>query len=165
MTYTLLASKAAGTSPPAADGKSVAPSVSGDGNTVSFISFADNLVPNDSNALEDVFLGSAALTFSLNVTVQGTTTTGSGTVSDSTGQISCKETAGTNGAPGIESGTCTARYLSGTSITLTASAASGSTFVTWGGSVIGTSCIASEPTETSCTFAATQNNTATATFK
>ena len=68
VTYTLLASHATGTTPPAADGKSVAPSISGDGNTVSFISFADNLVPNDTNGLEDVFLASAALTFNLTVT-------------------------------------------------------------------------------------------------
>jgi len=58
---TVLASHAAGASPPAADGSSVAPSISGDGHTVSFISFADNLVAHDTNALEDIFL--AATTF------------------------------------------------------------------------------------------------------
>jgi hypothetical protein len=58
---TVLASHAAGASPPAADGSSVAPSLSGDGHTVSFISFADNLVAHDTNALEDIFL--AATTF------------------------------------------------------------------------------------------------------
>jgi WD40-like Beta Propeller Repeat len=163
--YTLLASEPAGTSPPPADGKSVAPSISGDGNTVSFISFADNLVPNDSNALEDVFLASAALTFNLTVTVQGTGNTGSGTVTDSTGQISCTETAPANGTPAMVTGTCTARYLSGTAITLTATPTSTSTFVTWGGSVVGTNCIANETTDTTCTFAAVQSNTATATFK
>lgn len=162
ITYTILASKPAGTSPPSADGKSVEPSVSGDGNTVSFISFADNLVPNDANALEDVFLASAALTFNLTVTLQETNNTGSGTVTDSTGQISCTETAGTNGAPAVQSGTCTARYISGTAITLTAAPRAPSTFVSWSGSVVGTNCVA---TNASCTFAAVQDNTATATFK
>ncbi len=167
VTYTLLASRPAGTLPPPADGKSVAPSISGDGNTVGFISFADNLVSNDANALEDIFLASSALTFNLNVTVQGTGTTGSGTVSDGTGQIRCVETAGVNGAPGVVSGTCSARYLSGSSVTLTATATAGSTFITWGGSVLGTSCVATTPptVPTSCSFAAIQNNTATATFK
>jgi hypothetical protein len=168
--YTLLASKPVGTSPPPADGKSVAPSISGDGNTVSFISFADNLVANDSNALEDVFLASSALTFSLTVTVQGTNDTGSGTVADGTGQISCVETAGVNGQPAVQSGTCTARYLSGTSVTLTATPATGSTFVSWAGSVLGTNCTATDTgtgtvTTGSCTFSALQNNTVTATFK
>ena len=167
VTYTLLASRPAGTLPPPADGKSVAPSISGDGNTVGFISFADNLVSNDANALEDIFLASSALTFNLNVTVQGTGTTGSGTVSDGTGQIRCVETAGVNGAPGVVSGTCSARYLSGSSVTLTATATAGSTFITWGGSVLGASCVATTPptVPTSCSFAAIQNNTATATFK
>jgi hypothetical protein len=162
VTYTLLASKPAGTAPPPADGKSVAPAISGDGNTVSFVSFANNLVTNDSNGVEDVFLASSALTFNLTLTLQGTGTTGSGSVTDTTGQISCVETAGTNGAPGIQSGSCTARYLSGTSITLTATPTGTSTFQTWAGSVLGTSCTA---TSASCTFLAVQDNTATATFK
>jgi hypothetical protein len=170
VTYTLLASKPAGASPPPADGKSVAPSISGDGNTVSFISFADNLVANDSNALEDVFLASSALTFSLTVTDLQTNGTGSGTVTDTTGQINCVVTAGVNGAPPIQSGTCTARYLSGSSVTLTASPSSvppASTFITWGGSVLGTNCVATTPptAPTTCSFASIQNYTATATFK
>ncbi len=166
VTYTILASQPAGTAPPPADGKSVAPSVSGDGETVSFISFASNLVPNDSNALEDVFLANASLTFNLAVTLAETNNAGSGTVTDNTGQISCSETAGTNGSPVVVSGTCTARYLSGSSITLTATPTTlgtgTSTFVSWSGSVVGTSCVA---TSTTCTFAAVQDNTVTATFK
>ena len=170
VTYTLLASKPAGASPPPADGKSVAPSISGDGNTVSFISFADNLVANDSNALEDVFLASSALTFNLTVMDLQTNGTGSGTVTDTTGQINCVVTAGVNGAPAILSGTCTARYLSGSSVTLTASASTvppKSTFITWGGSVLGTNCVATTPptVATTCSFAAIQNYTATATFQ
>jgi len=58
---TVLASHATGTSPPAANGNSVAPVISADGHTVAFISFASNLVPLDTNAIEDIFL--AATTF------------------------------------------------------------------------------------------------------
>jgi hypothetical protein len=164
--FTLLASHATGTTPSPADGKSVAPSVSGDGNTVSFISFADNLVPNDTNGLEDVFLASATITFNLTVTVANTKNVGTGTVTDSTGQISCTITQGINGAPSVQSGTCTGRYLSGSSVTLTASASTGSTFVTWGGNVVNTTtCIASETLDTTCQFAAIQNFTASATFQ
>jgi Divergent InlB B-repeat domain/WD40-like Beta Propeller Repeat len=162
VTYTLLASVPAGTAPPPANGKSVAPAISGDGNTVSYISFANNLVTNDSNALEDIFLSSSSLTFNLTLTVAGTGNTGSGTVTDTTGQIDCVETAGVNGAPGVMSGTCTARYLSGSTITLTATPAGTSVFETWAGSVLGTGCTATTAT---CEFIAVQNNTATATFK
>jgi hypothetical protein len=165
VTYTLLASSAIGTTPTPADGKSVAPSVSEDGNTVSFISFADNLVPNDANGLEDIFLASAALTFNLTLTVSDTKNVGTGTVTDGTGQISCTITAGVNGAPALQSGTCTGRYLSGTSVSLTATASTGSTFVTWGGTAVNTTtCIAGEPDDTSCQFAAIQNYTVTASF-
>jgi Tol biopolymer transport system component len=54
---TALASHASGTSSPAADGNSVAPAISSDGHTVAFISFANDLVPLDTNAVEDIFLG------------------------------------------------------------------------------------------------------------
>lgn len=54
---TVVASQPAGTSPPAANGNSVMPAISADGHTVAFISFASNLVPLDTNALEDIFLG------------------------------------------------------------------------------------------------------------
>jgi hypothetical protein len=172
VTYTLLASKPAGGAPPPANGQSVAPSISGDGNTVSFISFANNLVSNDSNGLEDVFLASSALTFGLTVTVQGTGNLGSGTVTDTTGQINCVETAGINGQPGVQSGTCTASYLSGTAVTLTATPLTTSkppsTFVSWAGSVLGTNCVATPTvgeTDGTCEFNALQTNTVTATFK
>jgi hypothetical protein len=55
---TALVSQAAGTSPPASNGSSYAPSISADGHTVSFLSFASDLVAHDSNGLEDVFLSS-----------------------------------------------------------------------------------------------------------
>ncbi len=57
---TVLTSQAAGVAPPAADGSSAAPSISGDGHTVSFISFADNLVAHDSNGFEDIFLAATS---------------------------------------------------------------------------------------------------------
>jgi Tol biopolymer transport system component len=55
---TALVSQAAGTSPPATNGSSYAPSISSDGHTVSFISFASDLVAHDANGFEDVFLAS-----------------------------------------------------------------------------------------------------------
>ncbi|HEY0703583.1 MAG TPA: hypothetical protein VGD60_12525 [Candidatus Acidoferrales bacterium] len=51
------ASIPAGTNASPANGQSYAPSISADGHTVSFISFSNNLVPRDTNGLEDIFLG------------------------------------------------------------------------------------------------------------
>ncbi len=164
--YTFLASQAGGATPPPADGNSIVPAISGDGATVSFISSADNLVARDTNALQDVFLAGANLTFNLTVTLNGT---GSGTVSDGTGQISCVQTAATSTTPLTESGTCMGRYASGTSVSLTATAGASSTFTAWGGSatsVTDASCSVTTGTTTSgtCTFSEIQDNTATATF-
>ncbi|HEY2353240.1 MAG TPA: hypothetical protein VGH83_12055, partial [Candidatus Acidoferrum sp.] len=164
--YTFLASQAGGAAPPPADGNSIVPAISGDGATVSFISFADNLVARDTNALQDVFLAGANLTFNLTVTLNGT---GSGTVTDGTGQISCTQIAATSTTPLTESGTCMARYSSGTSVSLTATAGASSTFTAWGGSatsVTDASCSVTTGTTTSgtCTFSEIQDNTATATF-
>lgn len=168
--YTILASQAGGATPPPADGNSIVPAISGDGATVSFISSADNLVARDTNALQDVFLAGANLTFNLTVTLNGT---GSGTVTDGTGQIACTQTAATSTTPLSESGTCTGRYASGTSVSLTATATatagSSSTFTGWGGSatsVSGASCSVTAGTTTSgtCTFSMIQDNNATATF-
>jgi len=165
--YTLLVSQPGGTAPPPANGQSVAPAISGDGQTVGFLSFANNLVARDSNALEDVFLGSASLVFNLTVTLEGT---GSGTVTDNTSQINCVQTAATSTTPITESGTCTARYISGTSVTLTATAGSGFSFTAWGGTATSVSdevCSVTAGTTTTgtCSFSMIQNNTATATFK
>jgi hypothetical protein len=55
---TALVSQGAGTSPPPANGSSYVPSISGDGHTVSFLSFASNLVAHDSNGFEDIFVAS-----------------------------------------------------------------------------------------------------------
>jgi hypothetical protein len=57
-TSTIVASQPAGTLSPSANGSSLAPSISGDGHTVSFLSFASNLVARDTNGVADVFLGS-----------------------------------------------------------------------------------------------------------
>jgi hypothetical protein len=53
-----VASQPAGTLPPSLNGSSVAPSISGDAHTVSFLSFASNLVARDANGLTDAFLAS-----------------------------------------------------------------------------------------------------------
>ena len=57
---TVLVTEGAGTPSTASNGNSLVPSISGDGTTVSFLSFASNLVPRDNNALEDIFLGSTS---------------------------------------------------------------------------------------------------------
>jgi WD40-like Beta Propeller Repeat len=54
---TALVSLPAGISPAPANGNSIVPSISGDGKSVSFISFASNLVANDRNNSPDIFLG------------------------------------------------------------------------------------------------------------
>jgi len=165
--YTFLASQPGGTSPPPANGNSLVPSITGDGHAVSFISFANNLGPRDTSGLEDIFVAGANLTFNLTVTLQGA---GSGTVTDSSSQINCTQTAATSTTSLTEAGTCTALYASGTFVTLTATAGSLSTFTAWGGTATTASdavCSVTIGTNTtgSCTFTAIQNNTATATFK
>jgi hypothetical protein len=44
------------------NGASYVPSISSNGQTVAFLSFGSNLVPNDTNGLEDIFLGSTTFT-------------------------------------------------------------------------------------------------------
>jgi endoglucanase len=80
-----------------------------------------------------------AATFSLGVTRAGT---GTGTVASSPSGINC----GTS---------CTASYANGTSVTLTATAAAGSTFAGWSGSCTGTG---------SCVLSMTAARSVTATF-
>ena len=81
-------------------------------------------------------------TFTVTVRKSGS---GSGTVTDSTGQINC-------------GGACTGTYLSGATVTLTASPAAGSSFGTWGGDC------ASAGTSPTCTLAVTANKSVTANF-
>jgi aryl-phospho-beta-D-glucosidase BglC (GH1 family) len=85
------------------------------------------------------FNGTAA-TFALSVTRNGT---GTGTVTSSPAGVNCGST-------------CSANYNSGTSVTLTAAPASGSTFAGWGGACAGTA--------TTCTVSMTQARSVTATF-
>ena len=56
-TGVVLASISSGTSASPANGSSLISSISADGHTVSFFSTASNLVARDTNALEDIFLG------------------------------------------------------------------------------------------------------------
>ncbi len=77
--------------------------------------------------------------FTLSVAKAGN---GAGTVSSSPSGVSC-------------GGTCSASFTSGTSVTLTAAAASGSTFAGWSGACSGTA---------SCTVSMTQARSVTATF-
>jgi WD40-like Beta Propeller Repeat len=53
---TILASQAAGTLPPPANASNLAPSISADGHSVSFLSFANNLVAQPTNGLSNLFL-------------------------------------------------------------------------------------------------------------
>lgn len=53
---TIVASQAAGTLPPPASASSFAPSISADGHSVSFLSFANNLVALPTNGLSNIFL-------------------------------------------------------------------------------------------------------------
>ena len=93
--------------------------------------------------------GARSVTATFNVNVQRFTLTvnpagtGSGTVTSNDGLISCP-------------GTCSATYDSGTVVTLTASAASGSTFGGWSGSCTGPS--------TTCTVTMNGARSVTATF-
>lgn len=165
--YTFLSSQPPGTSPPPANGSSVAPSISGDGHTVSFLSSAENLVAHDTNGMADVFLAPANIAYTLTLSLQGT---GTGTVTDSTAQINCKQTAATSTTPLTEAGTCTAQYVSGSLVTLTATASSGFSFTAWGGSapnVTNASCVVTTDSTTTgtCEFSIIANQTATATFK
>ena len=57
---TAVVSEAAGSSPPAANDRSFAPSISADGHTVGFLSFASNIVARDLNNLEDIFLAATS---------------------------------------------------------------------------------------------------------
>jgi hypothetical protein len=82
---------------------------------------------------------SSTTSYTLTVTKAGS---GSGTVTANTGAINCGST-------------CSGSYSSGTSVTLTASAASGATFAGWGGACSGTG---------TCTVSMTQARSVTATF-
>jgi hypothetical protein len=86
----------------------------------------------------------ATATFGQNVTLT-VNEVGKGTVTSTDGQINC-----TNG-----SGTCSAVYLSGTSVTLNATAATGYTFSGWSGPCSG---------RNACSFVMNSSLTATATF-
>jgi len=60
LTSTVLASQPGGAAPLPSNGDSIAPAISSDGKTVSFISFASNLVAGDTDGLEDLFLAATS---------------------------------------------------------------------------------------------------------
>jgi hypothetical protein len=64
---TVLVTEGAGTPSTPSNGNSLVPSISPDGTTVSFLSFASNLVPRDNNGFEDMFLGSTSFAASTTV--------------------------------------------------------------------------------------------------
>ncbi|HYD41728.1 MAG TPA: lytic polysaccharide monooxygenase [Anaeromyxobacter sp.] len=88
----------------------------------------------------DVTFGGGTTTYNLGVTKGGT---GSGTVTSSPSGINC----GTS---------CSSSFVSGTSVTLTATAAAGSTFAGWGGACSGTAA--------TCTVSMTAARSVTASF-
>lgn len=64
----VLVTQGAGSASIPANGNSLVPSISQDGTTASFLSFASNLVPRDNNGLEDIFLGSTTFPASTTIT-------------------------------------------------------------------------------------------------
>ena len=107
-------------------------------------------VINLTNANQSVTATFAApSSYTLLVTGSGN---GTGNVTDSFSAINCTETSG------VSSGTCSASYVSGTSVTLTAGATAPNSFVVWGGAC------ASFGTASSCTVTMNSSQTATATF-
>ena len=88
----------------------------------------------------DVTFGGGQTTFNLTVSKSGT---GAGTVTANTGGLNCGST-------------CSATYASGTSVTLTAAAATGSTFAGWSGACSGTAA--------TCTVSMSQARSVTAAF-
>ena len=95
------------------------------------------------------FVVGAPQMFTLTVTELGT---GTGAVTDNTGQIDCTE------SNGKVTGTCSASYTSGTQVILTETPSSPSTFAEWGGAC------GSSGTGTSCTLTITSNLMASANF-
>jgi hypothetical protein len=115
------------------------------------VGFFDNALNSVQNAQGVGIAGTGVSpTFALNVVTMGN---GTGTVTDSLGQISCAEAA----AGPV--GTCTGNYASGSTITLTATATTnGSTFAGWGGAC------ANSATNATCNVLVTQAENVTATF-
>jgi hypothetical protein len=151
--FTFLASQPQGAQASPANGDSIVPSLSGDGHVVGFLSSASNLVPNDTNGIPDAFIAGASPRVGLTISLQGK---GLGKVTDSQSQMNCVLTSGT------QTGACTANYVYGSSVTLTATASSGYTFTGWGGAVTSTTC---PSTSDSCTVTLVTPITVTAGFK
>jgi Divergent InlB B-repeat domain/WD40-like Beta Propeller Repeat len=151
--FTFLASQPQGTQASPANGDSIVPSLSGDGHVVGFLSSATNLVSNDTNGIPDAFIANASPLVGLTVSLQGS---GSGKVTDGQSQIDCVLTTG------AQTGTCSANYVYGSTVTLTATASSGYTFTSWGGAVTTTTCPSTTDT---CTVTLVTPISVTASFK
>jgi hypothetical protein len=108
---------------------------------------SSSVIDDTGNYLRLVRGGQSSETFALTL---GATDSGSGSVSSNPGNLNCASSAGAT------SGTCSTRLAGGTTVTLSATPATGSTFIGWSGACYGTS-----PT---CTLIVTAAKSVTALF-
>ncbi|MBI4844296.1 MAG: SBBP repeat-containing protein, partial [Nitrospirae bacterium] len=108
------------------------------------------IASNDDTSPDDFSITGVgqALGPTLTITPAGT---GNGTVTSSSGGISCVRTSGVN------SGTCSASYVASTVVTLTAAAATGSTFTSWSGNADCSDGIVTMDVDKGCTATFTIN--------
>ena len=123
-----------------------------------FAAFTDNSLNYSPSTAQNFSLtgtslanGTAGAEFLLTVTEGGA---GSGSVTDTMGAITCSESNGVISSTAA----CSGNYVAGTSVTLTASAGSGSTFVSWGGACT------SSGTNPTCTVTMSQAQNVSASF-
>jgi YVTN family beta-propeller protein len=117
--------------------------------TITYSYPGDANLTNATNSSTTLTVNAVVGSVTLTITEMGT---GTGAVTDNSGQINCSE------ANGIVSGTCSASYPTGTQVLLTATATAPSTFGGW------TNACASNGTSTSCGLTLTASATATANF-
>ena len=117
--------------------------------TISYSYAGDANLTTANDTSTTLTVNAVVTNFTLTVTEVGT---GTGSVTDNTGQINCEETSG------IVTGTCSASYLSGTQVTLTENATSPTTFGGW------SNACATSGTSGTCGLTVSSNLTATANF-
>jgi YVTN family beta-propeller protein len=117
--------------------------------TITYSYAGDTNLTSATNTSTTLTVNAVVGNVTLNVTEMGT---GTGAVTDNSGQINCSE------ANGIVTGTCSASYPTGTQVLLTATPTAPSTFGGW------TNACASNGTGTSCGLTLTASVTATANF-